>query len=459
MDDNRNGKKEGGGSFIFDDSSDANRAVTLSDAYYGDGGSALEAVYRVTGKPVMRQNINSMTQDDIVLLPRALSVNEKGIYFSAYELNRLFYMDPRTGIVEIISQSNSIEIPYSLAAYFSADEYDGKIYFSPGAIDKIISYDYKLDKLCAVDLALKMKHEFGYKFHRVHKIGHYIYFVAYTYPAILGLDTLTNTVYEYNDWFPKIWPKAEAGSGKIWFYDSCVADKYIAAVSRFTPDVVLFNAETKTSKVYRLDCDAKGFTGICYDGEFCWISPVGMKYIIKWNPQNRSIVMYDTFPDGFLCPGGGVWGSFCYKDDVYLIPNVSNMVLKVNRCNGVISCLKKFEAPERFMRYTEYSIYNDKVFLSTSCGNEIETFDLVTGAFESIKMDFSHLETSVFEIGLQSNHLNGKNVPFLENSIINIHSFTDAVCKQEIKLESANGQEASSGSKIYNYIKSLVMGG
>lgn len=74
-------------------------------------------------------------------------------------------------------------------------------------------------------------------------------------------------------------------------------------------------------------------------------------------------------------------------------------------------------------------------------------------------MDFSHLETSVFEIGLQANHLNGKNVPFLEDNIINIHSFTDAVCKQEIKLESANGQEASSGSKIYNYIKNLVMGG
>lgn len=39
---------------IFDESSDMDRAVAISDAYYGDGGSLLD-LYRKTGKPVMLQ--------------------------------------------------------------------------------------------------------------------------------------------------------------------------------------------------------------------------------------------------------------------------------------------------------------------------------------------------------------------------------------------------------------------
>lgn len=47
-------KKEGWG--IYDDSSDVNRAVMLSDAYYGDGSSVVQ-VYQGTGKPILIQNV------------------------------------------------------------------------------------------------------------------------------------------------------------------------------------------------------------------------------------------------------------------------------------------------------------------------------------------------------------------------------------------------------------------
>lgn len=40
---------------IYDDTADMNRAIAISDAYYGDGGS-LPALYRETGKPILLQN-------------------------------------------------------------------------------------------------------------------------------------------------------------------------------------------------------------------------------------------------------------------------------------------------------------------------------------------------------------------------------------------------------------------
>ena len=50
-------RREGWG--IYDDSADMNRAVVLSDAYYGDPSSVVQ-VYQETGKPVMVQNVEVM---------------------------------------------------------------------------------------------------------------------------------------------------------------------------------------------------------------------------------------------------------------------------------------------------------------------------------------------------------------------------------------------------------------
>ncbi len=51
----RNYLKEGWG--IYDDTADLNRAIRLSDAYYGDA-SSLVQLYQKTGRPIMIQNVN-----------------------------------------------------------------------------------------------------------------------------------------------------------------------------------------------------------------------------------------------------------------------------------------------------------------------------------------------------------------------------------------------------------------
>lgn len=48
---------------IYDDTSDMDRAVVLSDAYYGDGSSVVQ-LYKETGKPVMMQNPEIITEND-----------------------------------------------------------------------------------------------------------------------------------------------------------------------------------------------------------------------------------------------------------------------------------------------------------------------------------------------------------------------------------------------------------
>lgn len=52
-------KEEGWG--IYDDTADVDRAVILSDAYYGDNSSVVQ-LYQKTGKPLMIQNVNVLSQ-------------------------------------------------------------------------------------------------------------------------------------------------------------------------------------------------------------------------------------------------------------------------------------------------------------------------------------------------------------------------------------------------------------
>lgn len=46
-----------GGWGIYDDTPDMDRAVILSDAYYGDMSSIVQ-LYQETGKPIMIQNVD-----------------------------------------------------------------------------------------------------------------------------------------------------------------------------------------------------------------------------------------------------------------------------------------------------------------------------------------------------------------------------------------------------------------
>ena len=50
---------------IYDDSPDVDRAIVLSDAYYGDKSSVVE-LYMKTGKPIMMQNVYWMEERTVL---------------------------------------------------------------------------------------------------------------------------------------------------------------------------------------------------------------------------------------------------------------------------------------------------------------------------------------------------------------------------------------------------------
>lgn len=105
-------KEEGWG--IYDDTSDVERAVVLSDAYYGDASSVVQ-VYRETGKKVYIQD--ATIRDDITIekktgkilthfIPRIIFTTryKDKLYFIASDYNGLFAIDLATGKTSLLGK-------------------------------------------------------------------------------------------------------------------------------------------------------------------------------------------------------------------------------------------------------------------------------------------------------------------------------------------------------------------
>ncbi|WP_051608645.1 CDP-glycerol glycerophosphotransferase family protein [Selenomonas sp. FC4001] len=117
---------------IFDDTSDMNRAIAYSDAYYGDR-SSLVWLYKMTKKPVMLQNYRKVDISfDLFLDSYFLTTDGKSNSWFTQRINGwqvLCQMDNHSGktsIIDIIPNSYSERYAYGALAFF-----DGKIIIVP----------------------------------------------------------------------------------------------------------------------------------------------------------------------------------------------------------------------------------------------------------------------------------------------------------------------------------------
>ena len=142
-------KEEGWG--IYDDSSNVNRAIILSDAYYGAGSSVVQ-MYQQTGKPVMLQNVDvidetSDNKNEICLNFRGYARTENRIYFANMEFNGLFEMSLDSFEITHIHTFSDV----GLNTFFCVGQhimmYQNKLIF--------LLNDEKQNKLCCYDLAAK----------------------------------------------------------------------------------------------------------------------------------------------------------------------------------------------------------------------------------------------------------------------------------------------------------------
>ncbi len=130
---------------IYDDSADMDRAVVLSDAYYGDG-SSVRWLFQKVGKKVLLQNPNMRNDNGYSLAAAEAIAEADGAYwYVPIWHNGLYRLDMRSGEskwVEKVGENGEM-----LELYVNACSHKDSLFFIPHKAKKIAVYDIKSKKI------------------------------------------------------------------------------------------------------------------------------------------------------------------------------------------------------------------------------------------------------------------------------------------------------------------------
>jgi CDP-glycerol glycerophosphotransferase (TagB/SpsB family) len=367
-------KREGFG--IYDDTADLHRAIAVSDAYYGDR-SSLVALYGITGKPVMLQNTDMHGDDSSWrnLVVRDMYDDGENFWFTALSFNVLFRTDKVTWKAEYVGSFPG-ENPMAPRQYGGIAEHGGLLYFAPASANAIAAYDpasgvFRRIGFDAPQIRAGLAYRDSLKFFSAASYGPWVFFIGATYPAIMGYDTATETVRYFSDWVGPL-DRLAGNPADPYFLRGVTANgSSLVAASANANAVLVFDMKTCTSRVYEVGSKGHAYSGICFDGKDCWLSPRRDGPIVRWNPDTRECREYADFPDGFVGGDFGFLNIRCANGFVWLFPARANMTLKVDVSDGKITEAEEFR-PECGREESENAATsNMKCIMSKAIGDTL----------------------------------------------------------------------------------------
>lgn len=326
-------KSEGWG--IYDDTADMNRAIAISDAYYGDW-SSLVALYQCTRKPIMIQNIE---------LPGNLTDQEKEaigfydfiadgdfIWVSAINCNALFKINVKSMEAEYMGSFPHEDL-YGKYLHRSVIKIGNKLFFTPFSADRIGIYDIETNEFLTTP-ELKNK-DIPFKFERSIVYGDYIFFFPQRYNAIVKYNYKTNEISYFNDWLHEF-HEVTAASNPIYFgFGVEVKDNKAYIPCRQTNAILEFDLTEGKSKKIIVGSDENTYISILYDsGYFYLISAAQSSTITRWNPETGEIREYKDMPEGFISQGIPFINLIKYGKYILALQNEANMSVLLDTESG-----------------------------------------------------------------------------------------------------------------------------
>ena len=283
---------------IYDDSADLDRAVVLSDAYYGDGSSVVQ-LYKRIGKPIMLQNVQIIPAADSVsrkyeLTIESLAGGEHEIYAVARELNIMFRLDLETNEVETIM--NMPEEEKLVGRLYNGVCVDKSILaLVPYNARKFWYYQLQEKKWHGIDISAYVDPEQAGKFVGGYIFNETVYLFGYHYENILLIDLRSGQIKELFEEEHRhlFWVQTPvAHNGKLFVAD-LLRSEVIGIDLNQTGNYEIFEIEN-------IEPSAKnGNSGITFDGEYFYIVKHHGNCLYKWKPFEKAYPVkidpiYDT---------------------------------------------------------------------------------------------------------------------------------------------------------------------
>lgn len=309
---------------ILDESADLNRAIAVSDAYYGAWSSVVE-LYKVAKKPVLFESNKVKEMMETSFLPSAFCVKNEDIWFIQLNSNKLVRMNRvNYEVKEIVIIP--CEPPFQ-SRYHSCHIVDiGKsLLLLLGKNERIYEYELRTGMI---------------KIHRP-QIENYIFnseLVIENKSELLVFPNERSDVLVY-DYF------TGAIEQRIFFGKNIKAAKCHEAIGSklYVMDsgsntLYCYDFSDESDTEINIGADDNKYWGVKKAGKYFVLPHIEKKAITLWNEESGEIIELTEFPERYVS-----WEEYAYLDafekngNIYIFPSYGNMVLEVDVKNKVIN--------------------------------------------------------------------------------------------------------------------------
>lgn len=378
---------------IYDDTADVERAVILSDVYYGDASSVVQ-LWQSVGKPIFFSN-SEVPQN--LLFYDAIEIKGE-IWFSAINVDGLFKMNFLTKQVQLVCCFNE-KLNYLHSKIFY---HQGKLIFVPYQAKNIAVYDIDNKKMCTIqipDCAVKYSH-----FTMALQEENIIYMVPCRYDRMIKFDVLNYKVESFNvirdnkiyKWSVES-PFVMKGACKVnhFIYLGCYSSDFIEKY------------DLKSGKIdyYNIPFEMKGVSHLLYGGDALWIIGNNGR-ICKWSETQGIQQIIDIEDAGKKVQA--FYDAVLFENKIFLSGTISQNIyivdIKTNnvRVAGVGKKVDKKYFEAFWANYTSLCKLNNKVVVMCALDGSMYEVDSIGRVEEICEMSYE-IDNEQYIISLLDN--------------------------------------------------------
>ncbi|MCL1867014.1 MAG: hypothetical protein FWF82_06360, partial [Oscillospiraceae bacterium] len=442
---------------VFDDFSDLDRAVAVSDAYYGDGGSVF-ALYSLLGKPIMRQNSDLNDYDNAkvgdILTFACFKVKDDVLWGVSLAINGLFSVDLNTHDLKFCGGIPGGGI-FEANQYSSLTVTDDFVVLVPSDGRAIAKYDIKKEEFVMTPIASD-KGETANKFNASYEYGGTVYALPCDCHFLMKYDTKTDKVVRDRD--------ICADSRPYFFKGGVIVGDSLMIASSCTNTVVKYDLKSGSHDLYKVGDSCNRYLDMVFDGANYWLFGLD-GVIVKWNEDSGTVERVGGFPEGFTHDSVLRADFACavvFGKSVFVFPMKSNMLLKIDTDTGEIESFAKFDNSDDRPAHSHYKAGGDKychaekygeyIYAASSYERSLQKINPETGEINNISLTFSSGEYNKL-ISPDSCRQTA------ENEMFTLPSFLDFVRDFESESGSGSGElNEPCGARIYQLLKSEALG-
>lgn len=275
------------GTGILDDTADLYRAIAVSDAYYGTGGS-LVSLYGLTGKPIMKENTDILDLEKengyrYVSFENACVEEDGSLWFSNIEFNSLFYYNLKSN--ELVWKGTfPNEFFYRKYNYSKYCRYQNKLIFPPYCGNEIAIYDIGTKEVIKIPVETDVVKR--PRFYGVAMYGSRFFAFGARTGTIMVLDLETLEVNYHEEMYKDLEQYLQYPDGNIIGANVVTEQDICYLFSKRANIVVEFHMEDLTYKFWHIYSGKNRFQSMHKFRNKIYLFPKSDSNIICWDYHN-----------------------------------------------------------------------------------------------------------------------------------------------------------------------------